>query len=93
MWWIVLRRASSPVAVPPWDSRMVRGYCGIAYKARCWYVSFEGNNVGGSDILVRYSMLWSLNVHVGTVCGWVGSREGGGRGLGVALGDEFVLVS
>ncbi len=41
---------------------MVRGCCGIAYKARCRSVSFEGNYVDKGDILVGYSMLWFFKV-------------------------------
>ena len=36
---------------------MVRGCCGIAYKARYQSVSFEEDYVGKGDILVGYSML------------------------------------
>jgi len=62
MWWPALRRVSSPAAVPPNIYRMVRGYCGIAYKARYQSVSSEGNCVGKGDILVGYSMLWLFMV-------------------------------
>ena len=39
MWCPVLRRASSPAAVPPYISRMVRGRFGILYTAWCVGVS------------------------------------------------------
>ncbi len=62
MWCPVLRRASSPAAVPPYISRMVRGRFGILYTDRCVGVSLEGDCVGRGIFLVGYMRLGSLGV-------------------------------
>ena len=62
MWCPVLRRASSPAAVPPYISRMVRGRFGILYTVRCVGVSLEGDCVGKGILLVGYMRLGSLGV-------------------------------
>ena len=62
MWCPVLRRASSPAAVPPYISRMVRGRFGILYTSRCVGISLEGDCEARRILLVGYMRLGSFGV-------------------------------
>ncbi len=58
----VLRRVSSPAAVPPYISRMVRGRFGILNTSRCVGVSLESDCEGRGILLVGYMRLGSFGV-------------------------------
>ena len=58
----ILRRASSPAAVPPYISRMVRGRFGILNTSRCVGVSLENDCKGWGIVLAGYMRLGSFAV-------------------------------
>ena len=62
MWCHVLRRASSPAAVPPYISRRVRERFGIFNTSRCVGVSLEGVCGVRRILLVMYVRLGSFGV-------------------------------
>ena len=62
MWCPVLRRASSPAAVPPYISRMVRGRFGILNTFGCVGVRMVGDCVGRGVLLVGSVRLGSLGL-------------------------------
>ena len=51
----VLRKASSPAAVPPYISRMVRGCFEIVYRDKGLSVGLEGGCICSEDFGVGYS--------------------------------------